>query len=123
MATENPSWGYTRIQGALINLDVQIGRGTIRRILRDHLIEAAPTRGRRIAGRPFSKRTGGASQQVIFHGRSLELDRTTHVLRALRHRSFDAAVDGRWNDDQSKRRLDVADLAKSNRYGIRGAAR
>src|SRR5579859_6306624 len=30
MATDNPSWGYTRIQGALINLDIRVGRGAIR---------------------------------------------------------------------------------------------
>jgi putative transposase len=47
MATDNPSWGYTRIQGALINLDIRVGRGTIRRILRDHLIEPVRSRGRR----------------------------------------------------------------------------
>src|SRR2546427_10243387 len=29
MATENRDWGYTRIQGALANLDHQVGRGTI----------------------------------------------------------------------------------------------
>jgi putative transposase len=46
MANENPNWGYTRIQGALLNLDVEVGRGTIRRILKEHLIEPAPARGR-----------------------------------------------------------------------------
>jgi putative transposase len=55
VATDNPSWGYTRIQGALINLDIQIGRGTIRRILRDHLIEPAPSRGRRVSWSTFLK--------------------------------------------------------------------
>jgi putative transposase len=55
MATDNPSWGYTRIQGALINLDIRVGRGTIRRILRDHLIEPAPSRGRRISWSTFLK--------------------------------------------------------------------
>jgi putative transposase len=52
IANENPSWGYTRIHGALRNLDIKVGRGTIRRILKDHLIEPAPTRGRHI---PWSK--------------------------------------------------------------------
>jgi hypothetical protein len=26
MARENPNWGYTRIHGALLNLDIKIGR-------------------------------------------------------------------------------------------------
>lgn len=37
IAHENPSWGYTRIHGALHNLDIKVGRGTIRRIVKDHL--------------------------------------------------------------------------------------
>jgi hypothetical protein len=36
MATENRSWGYTRIQGALANLDHHVSRGTIANILRQH---------------------------------------------------------------------------------------
>jgi len=45
MALENPSWGYTRIRGALANLGHQVGRGTIANILRDNGIEPAPERG------------------------------------------------------------------------------
>jgi transposase InsO family protein len=45
MALENPSWGYTRIRGALTNLGHQVGRGTIANILRDSGIEPAPERG------------------------------------------------------------------------------
>jgi hypothetical protein len=52
MATDNPpSWGYTRIQGALANLDYQIGRGTIATILRQHGIEPAPERQKRTTWR------------------------------------------------------------------------
>ena len=46
MATENGSWGYTRIQGAMANLGHRLGRGTIRSILKAHGIEPAPDRGR-----------------------------------------------------------------------------
>lgn len=45
MTLENPSWGYTRIRGALANLGHQVGRGTIANILRDNGIETAPERG------------------------------------------------------------------------------
>jgi putative transposase len=55
IAQENPSWGYARIHGALRNLDIKVGRGTIRRILKDHLIEPAPARGRHIPWATFLK--------------------------------------------------------------------
>ena len=51
MASENPSWGYTRIQGAMRNLGHKLGRGTIRGILKEHGIEPAPERGK---GMPWS---------------------------------------------------------------------
>jgi putative transposase len=50
MATENPAWGYTRIQGALKNLDHHVARSTVARILKDNGIPPAP-------GRPSSWRT------------------------------------------------------------------
>src|SRR5438128_1923072 len=51
MATENRTWGYTRIQGAMANLVHKLGRGTIRSILKDRGIEPAPERGK---GMPWS---------------------------------------------------------------------
>jgi hypothetical protein len=44
MAEENPTWGYTRIQGALKNLGHHLGRSTIARILRTQGISPVPER-------------------------------------------------------------------------------
>src|SRR3989442_11446637 len=50
MATDNPAWGYSRIQGALKNLDHRVARSTVARVLKDNGIPPAP-------GRPSSWRT------------------------------------------------------------------
>jgi transposase InsO family protein len=55
MATENRDWGYTRIQGALANLDHHVARGTIANILKQHGIEPAPERQRRTTWQEFLK--------------------------------------------------------------------
>jgi putative transposase len=44
MAGENPTWGYTRIQGALKNVGHRVGRSTIARILKAHGIPPVPER-------------------------------------------------------------------------------
>ena len=41
MATENPSWGYTRMQGALANVNHTVSRGTIANILKQHGMDRA----------------------------------------------------------------------------------
>jgi putative transposase len=55
MALDNPSWGYTRIKGALANLGHQVGRGTIANILKEHGIEPAPERDKHICWSTFLK--------------------------------------------------------------------
>ena len=44
MATENPTWGYSRIQGALKNLDHRVARSTIARVLKEQGISPVPDR-------------------------------------------------------------------------------
>jgi putative transposase len=44
MATENPGWGYTRIQGALKNLGHRVARSTVAKVLKAHGIPPAPDR-------------------------------------------------------------------------------
>jgi transposase InsO family protein len=44
MAEENPTWGYTRIRGALKNVGHRVARSTIARILKEQGIPPAPAR-------------------------------------------------------------------------------
>ncbi len=53
IATENSGWGYTRILGALNNLGIHLGCGTIQRMLKPHLIEPAPIRRKWISWSTF----------------------------------------------------------------------
>ena len=55
MAQENRGWGYTRIQGALANLNHKVGRGTIANVLKRNGIEPAPERSRRTPWSTFLK--------------------------------------------------------------------
>ena len=51
VARENPTWGYTRLRGALKNLGHELGRNTIKRILAEHGMAPAPERGRSMSWR------------------------------------------------------------------------
>jgi HTH-like domain len=42
MAEENPTWGYTRVQGALKNVGHRVGRSTIARVLKAHGLRPVP---------------------------------------------------------------------------------
>jgi hypothetical protein len=52
-ATENPTWGYTRIRGGLKCVGHDVSRNTIKAILKDHGIEPAPERGTKMAWKTF----------------------------------------------------------------------
>ena len=55
IAQENPTWGYTRIQGSLANIGHIVGRGTIANVLLRNGIEPAPERGKRTRWSTFLK--------------------------------------------------------------------
>jgi putative transposase len=69
MATENESWGYDRIQGALANLGHLIAPNTIKNILKAHGIDPAPLRKNRTTWKSFFESTlGGHGRHRLFHG-------------------------------------------------------
>jgi transposase InsO family protein len=53
MARENRSWGYTRIRGALWNIGHDAGRTTIANILKEHGVEPAPERRKKMTWAEF----------------------------------------------------------------------
>jgi transposase InsO family protein len=55
MARENPRWGYTRIQGALLNVGHRVGRTTIASILKSNGVDPAPERNKRTTWSEFLK--------------------------------------------------------------------
>jgi putative transposase len=66
MARENPTWGYTRIRGALFNLGHDIARNTLKAILKERGIEPAPERGRSTNWHTFIKSHLGAIAGAVF---------------------------------------------------------
>ncbi len=66
MARENPSWGYTRIRGAMRNLGHEIGRNTIKRILAAQGIEPTTTRRKGMSWETFLKVHWGAIAAADF---------------------------------------------------------
>jgi hypothetical protein len=58
LASENPTWGYDRIQGALANLGLTIADTTVGNILKAHGIEPAPIASGRPPGKHSSKPIG-----------------------------------------------------------------
>lgn len=52
-AVENPTWGYTKILGALENVGHQVARTTIANVLKENGIVPAPERGERMGWTTF----------------------------------------------------------------------
>ena len=79
MATENSTWGYTRIQGAVKNLGHRVGRSTIARILRAEGFP--PGRQRPTTWRTFVQAHRRARGGRLLHDRGVDRARAGHVLQ------------------------------------------
>jgi transposase InsO family protein len=60
VSIDNPTWGYTRIRGALHNLGHDIARNTVKRLLLERGLQPAPERGRRTSWATFLRAHLGA---------------------------------------------------------------
>ena len=86
MAAENPTWGYTRIQGALKNVGHRVGRSTIRRILKAAGLPPVPQRP--TSWQTFLNAHWGAMAGADFFTTEVwTWQGSSHVLHRVRHRS------------------------------------
>jgi putative transposase len=124
MASNNPGWGYTRLCGALYNLGHDIGRNTVKRVLRDNGIDPAPLRTKGMSWSTFLKAHWGAIAATDFF--SVEVLTRTGLVRhfvlfiiELQTRRVEVAgivqqPDGRWMQ-QIARNLNDVDTGFLNR--------
>jgi len=65
-ATENPTWGYTKIRDMVRGQALDVSRSTVRRIVKAHGLEPAPQRGKETSWRAFLAAHWGAVAAADF---------------------------------------------------------
>jgi hypothetical protein len=96
MAKENPTWGYTRIQGALNNVGHRAGRSTIRRILKT-------------AGLPPVPRLSPMGER---HSRRVVAEYVEHSHRERNHQGLGNALIGGRDGERDRRPLTSTPTAR-----------